>query len=99
LPAVDESVFGNHGDIAALGERRSFGDGDGLGSAGGDAFTSESIGGSETPSAVGEDADADADGFRLGESANRAIFGSEIALPLMHEASVGVSSTAEFGGV
>src|SRR5208282_5395341 len=52
LPTVDVGVFGDHDHVAALRERRSFGNRDGLRRAGRDALAGEVIGGCEAPCAI-----------------------------------------------
>ncbi len=68
-------------------------------SAGRDSIASETIGGGKAPCAIGERADTHADGFGLGERADLAVFGGEVALPQMHHADIGIVGAAEAGSV
>src|SRR5258707_10377914 len=65
----------------------------------GDAFTGKLVGGSETPGAVDNDANAEADGFALAERADFAALGCEIALAKMHDAHICVGCAAKASDV
>ena len=95
LPAIDVGLLRCKNNIGALREGRSFGNGDGLRGASGNALCRQAIGGREAPSAIGQRANPDADGFALGERANLSVFCGQVALPQMHEARIAVGSAAE----
>src|SRR5262249_20991076 len=80
-------------------QRRGLGDCDGLRSASGYPFAGKLVGGSETPGAVHDDANAEAERFALAERANFAALGGEGALAEMHDSHVGGSGAAEVGSI
>ena len=97
LPRVHVRFFGGEGDVGAFRECRGFGDGDGFGGAGLDAFAGEAVGGGKAPGAAGDHADADAEGFGFDERADFAVFGADFALADVHDARVGIGGAAALG--
>src|SRR5581483_5276968 len=99
LPAFDIGLFGSHDHVSALGKCGGSRNRNRLSGASGNAVARKAVRGRETPRAIGENADAYADGFQLRERADRAVLRGEVALAEMHDPGVGVGSAAPAGGV
>ena len=82
-----------------LGEGAGASDVDGQRGRGFHARAGEIVGGGETPAAVGEHADSDADRFVARDLAGLAVLGAELAVAAFDQADVGVSDAGAQGRI
>ena len=91
--------FGRERNVVFLGEGAGASDVDGERGRGFDAGAGEIVGGGETPAAIGEHADSDADRFVARNLAGLAVLGAELAIATFDEANVGVGDAGALGGI
>ncbi len=91
--------FGRERDVVFLGEGAGAGDVDGQRGRGFDAGAGEIVGSGETPAAIGQHADSDADRFVARNLAGLAVLGAELAVATFDEADVGVSDARAQGRI
>ena len=97
LPGVHVGFFGRKRHVCAFRERGGLRDGDRFGGASLHAFAGEAVGGSKSPSAARDHANADAERFGFDERADFAVFRADFALADVHDARVGVGGAAALG--
>ena len=98
-PIGDCGFFRRQAQLAKFHLRRGFGDRYCLRRRGFNRCAVQFVAGRKTPGASGNHPHSQAEGFRLRNVADLAILGRERALPLIHQARIGVAGAALIGGI